>query len=105
VEFVGTDFEGGHLIILDFDAFWIAVAIGDRSSCASGQRSTSHLAALIDLVLAHPIASAGLIAKELRVRPRAAQNLLAELGLREATGRGRYRTWEFCEGGAPRRER
>jgi hypothetical protein len=59
----------------------------------TGRRSTSHLAALVDLVLAHPIASAGLIAKELGVTPRAAQNLVAELGLREATGRGRYRAW------------
>lgn len=58
-----------------------------------GRRSTSHLAALIDLVLAHPIANAGLIARELGVTPRAAQNLVAELGLREATGRGRYRAW------------
>ncbi len=59
----------------------------------TGRRSTSHLAALIELVLAQPIASAGLIAKELGVTPRAAQNLVAELGLREATGRGRYRAW------------
>jgi Protein of unknown function (DUF1612)/HTH DNA binding domain len=58
-----------------------------------GRRSTSHLAALIDLVLAHPIANVGLIAKQLSVTPRAAQNLVAELGLREATGRGRYRAW------------
>ena len=57
------------------------------------RRSSSHLAALIDLVLAHPIASDGLIAKDLGVTPRAAQNLVAELGLREATGRGRYRAW------------
>jgi Protein of unknown function (DUF1612)/HTH DNA binding domain len=58
-----------------------------------GRRSTSHLAALIDLVLAHPIANVDLIAKQLGVTPRAAQNLVAELGLREATGRGRYRAW------------
>ena len=58
-----------------------------------GKRKNSHMGALIDLVLAHPIASAGLIAKELGVTPRAAQNLVAELGLREATGRGRYRAW------------
>jgi predicted transcriptional regulator len=51
------------------------------------------LGALIDLVLTHPIAIARLIAKELGVTPRAAQNLVAELGLREATGRGRYRAW------------
>jgi hypothetical protein len=58
-----------------------------------GRRRNSHMGALIDLVLAKPIASAGMIAKELAVTPRAAQNLVAELGLREATGRGRYRAW------------
>jgi hypothetical protein len=58
-----------------------------------GRRRNSHMGALIDLVLAHPIASAALIARELGVTPRAAQNLVAELGLREATGRGRYRAW------------
>jgi hypothetical protein len=34
-----------------------------------------------------------MIAAELRVTPRAAQDLVAELGLREATGRRRYRAW------------
>ena len=29
----------------------------------------------------------------LKITPRAAQDLVAELGLREATGRGRYRAW------------
>jgi hypothetical protein len=58
-----------------------------------GRRKNSHMGALIDLVLTHPIASAGMIARELSVTPRAAQNLVAELGLREATGRGRYRAW------------
>jgi len=32
-----------------------------------------------------------MIAKELKITPRAAQTLVAELGLREATGRRRYR--------------
>lgn len=58
-----------------------------------GRRSTSRLPALLDYVLTRPIASAGMIAKELRITPRAAQDLVAELGLREATGRGRYRAW------------
>ena len=40
-----------------------------------------------------PIASAGMIAAELKITPRAAQDLVGELGLREATGRGRYRAW------------
>jgi len=58
-----------------------------------GRRSTSRLPELIELVLSRPLISAGMIAKELGVTPRAAQNLVAELGLREATGRGRYRAW------------
>ena len=60
--------------------------LGDR-------RKTSHLPALIDLVLARPLVSTTLIADELAISPRAAQNLVTELGLREWTGRGRYRAW------------
>jgi Mn-dependent DtxR family transcriptional regulator len=48
---------------------------------------------LVDLILARPIASAGMIAAALGVTPRAAQTMAAELGLREMTGRGRYRAW------------
>ena len=59
----------------------------------AGRRATSKLPALLDYVLTRPIASAGMIAEELGITPRAAQDLVAELGLREATGRGRYRAW------------
>ena len=59
----------------------------------SGHRNTSHLPALIDLVIARPLVSTTLIADELAVSGRAAQNLIRELGLRELTGRGRYRAW------------
>lgn len=58
-----------------------------------GRRSTSRMPVLLDYVMSSPIVSAGMIAAELRVTPRAAQDLVAELGLREATGRGRYRAW------------
>ena len=58
-----------------------------------GRRSNSSLPALADLVIARPVLSAGLIARELKVTPRAAQDLVAELNLREMTGRGRYRAW------------
>ena len=57
------------------------------------RRATSRLPALVDFVLARPIVSARMIAAELKITPRAAQDLVAELGLREATGRGRYRAW------------
>ena len=59
----------------------------------AGRRKHSKLPALIELVLARPLISAGMIAAELRVTPRAAQDLVAELGLREMTGRSRYRAW------------
>jgi len=58
-----------------------------------GRRSTSRLPALLDYVLTRPVVSAGMIAEELKITPRAAQDLVGELGLREATGRGRYRAW------------
>ncbi len=58
-----------------------------------GRRSTSNLPALIAYVMSRPLVSAGMIAAELGISARAAQNLVAELGLREATGRGRYRAW------------
>jgi hypothetical protein len=57
------------------------------------RRSSSKLPALVEFMLARPIASAGMIAAELGVTPRAAQTMVAELGLREMTGRGRYRAW------------
>lgn len=59
----------------------------------AGRRKHSKLPRLIELVLARPLVSAGMIAAELAVTPRAAQDLVAELGLREMTGRGRYRAW------------
>ena len=46
-----------------------------------GRRATSKLPALLDYVLTRPIVSAGMIAAELGITPRAAQNLVAELGL------------------------
>ena len=58
-----------------------------------GRRSSSRLPALAEFILARPIASAGMISAALGVTPRAAQDMVAELGLREITGRGRYRAW------------
>jgi uncharacterized protein DUF1612/DNA binding protein with HTH domain len=59
----------------------------------TGRRTTSRLPALIDYVMSRPIVSAGMIAAALKITPRAAQNLVTGLGLRETTGRGRYRAW------------
>ena len=60
-----------------------------------GRRSNSSLPALVELVTVTPIVSAGMISKTLDVSHRAAQNLVAEVGLREMTGRGRYRAWSL----------
>ncbi len=58
-----------------------------------GRRSTSRLPALVELVMRAPVVSSQTIASELKVTPRAAQDLVAELGIRELTGRTRYRCW------------
>ncbi|HMF74438.1 MAG TPA: RHE_PE00001 family protein [Bryobacteraceae bacterium] len=57
------------------------------------RRSTSSLPGMIDLILSRPMVSTALIAKELKVSQRGALNLVGELGVREMTGRGRYRAW------------
>ncbi|UXS43070.1 DUF1612 and helix-turn-helix domain-containing protein (plasmid) [Agrobacterium tumefaciens] len=58
-----------------------------------GRRSSSSLPAVITLILSRPIVSAPMIAKSAGVTPRAALNLIGELGVREVTGRCRYRAW------------
>ncbi|WP_298966989.1 RHE_PE00001 family protein [uncultured Roseibium sp.] len=58
-----------------------------------GRRKSSKLPALVDLVLARPMVSAGTIAKEIGITPQAALRLVEELNLRELTGRGRFRVW------------
>ena len=58
-----------------------------------GRRSTSSLPAAIELILSRPIVSAAMVAKAANVTPRGALNLIAELGVREMTGRGSYRAW------------
>ena len=59
----------------------------------TGRRASSNLPGLIDLVLARPLVSTGMIAAELDITPRAALRLVEELYLREMTGRGRFRAW------------
>ncbi|TJW47037.1 MAG: DUF1612 domain-containing protein, partial [Mesorhizobium sp.] len=87
-------------LLAALDAFAEAAAAGlkehDRLVMGKGQmerrlrkrRKNSSLPALIELVLARPVLSA-----ELKISQRAALDLVAELGIREVTGRGRYRAW------------
>ncbi|NSY51422.1 RHE_PE00001 family protein [Agrobacterium tumefaciens] len=58
-----------------------------------GRRTSSKLPELVELVMARPLVSAGMVAKTLEVTPQAARRIVEELGLREMTGRGRFRAW------------
>lgn len=53
-----------------------------------GRRTSSNMPELIELVMAKPLVSAGMIAKDLGVTPRASLRIVEELGLREMTGMG-----------------
>lgn len=88
-----------------FDAVLEAAALGlkehDRLTLAreqmlrrlNGRRGHSKLPRLIDYALSRPLVSSAMLEKELKVTTRGALNLIGELGLREITGRGRYRAW------------
>ncbi|MBY5717098.1 DUF1612 and helix-turn-helix domain-containing protein [Rhizobium leguminosarum] len=58
-----------------------------------GRRASSKLPELVELVMARPLVSAKMVAKTLEVTPQAARRIVLELGLREMTGRGRFRAW------------
>jgi len=58
-----------------------------------GRRTSSKLPELVELVMEKPLVSAGMVAKTLDVTPQAARRIVSELGLREMTGRGRFRAW------------
>jgi hypothetical protein len=75
----------------DHDRWRLARGLLERK--LAGHRKHSKLPALIDLVLARPLVSAGMITAELNITARAAQDLVAALGIREMTGRGHYRAW------------
>ncbi|MGR8964182.1 RHE_PE00001 family protein [Rhizobium leguminosarum] len=57
------------------------------------RRTSSKLPELVELVMAKPLVSAKMVAETLEVTPQAARRIVSELGLREMTGRGRFRAW------------
>jgi hypothetical protein len=59
----------------------------------NGRRSSSSLPTTIEFILSRPIVSAPMVAKAAGVTQRGALNLIGEVGVRELTGRGRYRAW------------
>lgn len=58
-----------------------------------GRRTSSKLPDLIEMVIGRPLVHSGTVAKALGVTPQAALKIIGELGLREMTGRGRFRAW------------
>ncbi len=75
----------------EHDRLTLAKTMLDRK--LEGRRTSSKLPELVELVMAKPLVSAGMVAKALDVTPQAARRIVAELGLREMTGRGRFRAW------------
>ncbi|MES4993077.1 RHE_PE00001 family protein [Agrobacterium radiobacter] len=75
----------------EHDRLTLAKTMMDRK--LEGRRTSSRLPELVELVMAKPLVSAGMVAKTLEVTPQAARRIVLELGLREMTGRGRFRAW------------
>ncbi len=75
----------------EHDRLTLAKTMMDR--ILEGRRTSSKLPELVDLVMVKPLVSAGMVAKTLEVTPQAARRIVLELGLREMTGRGRFRAW------------
>ncbi|RSC20985.1 DUF1612 domain-containing protein [Rhizobium sophoriradicis] len=75
----------------EHDRLLLARTLMDRK--LEGRRTSSKLPELVELVMAKPLVSAGMVAKTLDVTPQAARRIVLELGLREMTGRGRFRAW------------
>ncbi len=77
----------------EHDRLALAKTMMDRK--LESRRKSSKLPELVELVMAKPLVSAGMVAKTLDVTPQAARRIVADLGLREMTGRGRFRAWGF----------
>lgn len=80
-----------HAGLREHDRLTLALAVMEEK-CAS-RRISSRLPDLIAFAVARPLVTAATTAQALGITRRGAQNLIAELGLREITGRGRYRAW------------
>ncbi|MGR9251062.1 RHE_PE00001 family protein [Rhizobium johnstonii] len=71
----------------------LALARSMMARKLEGRRTSSKLPELVELIMARPLVSAGMVVKTLEVTPQAARRIVLELGLREMTGRGRFRAW------------
>lgn len=80
-----------EIVSKEHDRLTLAKTMMDRK--LEGRRTSSKLPELVELVMAKPLVSAGMVAKTLGMTPQAARRIVLELGLREMTGRGRFRAW------------
>lgn len=81
----------GEIGLKEHDRLALAKTMMERK--LDGRRSSSRLPELVELVIARPLVSAKMVAKTLDMTPQAARRIVLELGLREMTGRGRFRAW------------
>jgi hypothetical protein len=80
-----------ELGLKEHDRLTLAKTMMDRK--LEGRRTSSKLPELVELVMAKPLVSAKMVAETLEMTPQAARRIVSELGLREMTGRGRFRAW------------
>lgn len=71
----------------------LAMAKSQMERRLKQRRANSKLPDLVELAMSRPLVSAGMIQERLKVTKQGALNLVGELGLREMTGRGRFRAW------------
>jgi Protein of unknown function (DUF1612)/HTH DNA binding domain len=83
--------EAARLGLKEHDRLMLAKSQMERR--LGERRASSRLPDLIELVLSRPLVSSGMIQQALKVSKQGALNLVGELGLREMTGRGRFRAW------------
>lgn len=81
----------GEVGLKEHDRLFLARQMMERKLV--GRRTSSKLPELVELIMARPLVSSGMVAETLGVTPQAALRIVGELGLREMTGRGRFRAW------------
>ncbi|NTF51007.1 RHE_PE00001 family protein [Rhizobium rhizogenes] len=84
-------FAAAEIGMKEHDRLALARTLMERR--LDGRRTSSKLPELVELVMAKPLVSAKMVATTLDVTPQAARRIVLELGLREMTGRGRFRAW------------
>lgn len=91
IAFIDSIGEAATLGLKEHDRLMQAKVQMDRR--LKDKRKNSKLPELITFALSRPLITAPLVEMELKISMQGALNLINDLGLREVTGRGRYRAW------------